>query len=71
MAAVFADLRNRAGYFVGVNPPVGRGLGEIPRLAIGMGGMGTTFLAFGQALVDAIAVRLVGNNENAAVGPCR
>ena len=69
-AAVLAGLRDRAGYFVGVDPPIGHGLGEVPRLAIGMGGMGATFLALRQALVDAIAVRLIGDDENATVGPC-
>jgi len=30
--------------------------------------MGAAFLAPGKALVDAIGVSLIGNNENAAVG---
>jgi hypothetical protein len=30
--------------------------------------MGAAFLAPGEALVDAIAVSLIGNNEDAAVG---
>jgi len=30
--------------------------------------MRAAFLALGQALVDTIAVGLIGNNENAAVG---
>ena len=30
--------------------------------------MGTAFLAPGEALVDAVAIRLVGNDEDAAVG---
>ncbi len=30
--------------------------------------MGAAFLALGEALVDAIAVRLVGDDEHAAVG---
>ena len=71
MGAIAAWLGNRAGYFVGVYPPVGRRLGEIPRLAIGMGGVGATFVASGQALVDAISVGLVGDDENAAVRQCR
>ncbi len=69
MAAVFAGLGNRAGYFIRVDPPVGGCLGEIPRLAIGLGGVGPAFLAPGEALVDAIAVRLVGDDENATIGP--
>ena len=64
-------LGNRAGDFVGIDAPIGRGLGEIPRLAIGAGGMGAAFLAPGEALVDAVAVGLVGDDENAAVGRCR
>jgi hypothetical protein len=32
--------------------------------------MGAAFLALGEALVDAVAVGLVGNDENAAVGGC-
>ena len=30
--------------------------------------MGAAFVALGEALVDAIAVGLIGNNEDAAVG---
>jgi hypothetical protein len=71
MAAALAGLGNRAGYFIRVDAPVGGSLGEIPRLAIGMGGMCATFLAPGKALVDAIVVRLVGNDENTTVGPSR
>ena len=33
--------------------------------------MGTAFLALGQALVDTVAVRLVGNDEDATIGPYR
>jgi hypothetical protein len=70
--AIFVFFRNRAGDFVRINPAVGRGLREIPRLTIGLGSMGTALLAFGKALVDPIAVRLVGDDENPAVGPrCR
>jgi len=69
MAAVSAGLGNRAGYFVGVDAPVGSSLGEIPRLAIGMGGVGAAFLASGEALVDAVAVGLVRDDENATIGP--
>ena len=71
MAAALAGLGNRAGYLIRVDPSVGGSLGEIPRLAIGMGGVGAAFLAPGKALVDAIAVRLVGNDENTTVGPSR
>ena len=71
---VVADLApgtgDRPGYFVGVDTPVGRSLGEIPRLAIGAGGMRAAFFAAGEALVDAVIVGLVGDDENAAVGRC-
>ncbi len=33
--------------------------------------MGAAFLALGEALVDAIAVGLIGNDEDAAVGGSR
>jgi hypothetical protein len=71
MAAISANSGNRAGYFIGIHPPVGRCFREIPRLAIGMGGMGATFVAPGQALVHAVPVGLVGDDEYAAVGQCR
>jgi hypothetical protein len=70
MVAALSRLGNRAGDFIRVDAPVGRGLGEIPRPAIGQRGMGAAFVAPGEALVDAVAVRLVGNNENTAVGRC-
>ena len=70
VAAARARLGNRAGDFIGVDPPIGRGLGEIPRLAIGPGGMRAAFFAIGETLVDAVVVRLVFNDENAAVGRC-
>jgi hypothetical protein len=44
MAAISANGGNRAGYFVGIHPPVSRCFREIARLAIGMGGMGATFV---------------------------
>jgi hypothetical protein len=69
MAAVFVFLWNRAGDLVRIDPAIGRGQREIPRLAIGLGGMGAALLASGKALVDPIAVRLVGDDEHPAVGP--
>jgi len=69
MAAIFARLRNRAGDFVRIDPAVRRSLREIPRPTVGQGGMGAALLAFGQALVDPVAVGLVGDDENPAVGP--
>lgn len=72
MAAIFARLRDGAGDFVRIDPSIGCGLREIPRLTVGLGGMSAAFFAPGKALVDAIAVGLVGNDENPAVGPrCR
>ena len=68
MAAVRARLGNRAGDFIGVDAPIGRSLDEIVRLAIGAGGMRATFFALGEALVDAVTVGLVGDDENTAVG---
>ena len=68
VAAAADGLGYRSRDFVRVDTPVGRGLGELPRLAIGAGRMRATFFALGQALVDAIAVRLVGDDEDAALG---
>jgi len=65
--AAIAGPRNDAGNFVGVDAPIGRGLGKIPRLAIEPGRMGAAFIAAGEALVDAVPVRLVGDDEHAAV----
>jgi hypothetical protein len=70
MVAVLTCLGNRARDFIRVDAPVRQGLDEIARLAIGPGSMGAAFLALGQALVDAVAVRLVGDDEDAAVGRC-
>ena len=61
-------LGNRSRDFVRVDTPIGRSLGEIPRLTIGARGMRAAFFALGQALVDAIPVLLVGDDENAALG---
>src|SRR5258707_9277397 len=35
VAIILVCLGNRPGYFIGIDAPVGRGLGEIPRPAIG------------------------------------
>ena len=61
---------NRAGDFVGIDAAIGGGLGKFARLAIGARGMRAAFVALGEALVDAIAVGLVGDDEDAAVGEC-
>ena len=70
MTAVCSGGGNRAGYFARIDAPVGRSLDEIPRLAIGARCVGATLFAPGKALVDAIAVSLVGDDENTAVGQC-
>ena len=70
VVAVLTCLGNRACDFVRVDAPVRQRLGEIPRLAIGPGSMGAAFLALGEALVDPVAVRLVGDDEDAAIGRC-
>src|SRR3981081_2199715 len=64
MVATLVCLGNRPGYFIRVDTPVGRGLGEIPRLAIGAGGVGAASLALRDTL------RGVADDENAAVGRC-
>ena len=71
MAAVAAGFGNRAGDFLRIDAPVGRRLGEVPRLAIRQGGVRATFLAPGEALIDPVAIGLVFNDENAAIRRCR
>ena len=66
--AVLARLGNRAGDFVGVDAPIGGGLSEIPRLAIEPGCMGAAFVALGETLVETVAIGLVGDDKDAAVG---
>src|SRR5262245_51076029 len=64
-------LGNRACNLVGIDAVVGNRLGEIALLAIGPRGMRAAFIAPGEALVDAIAVGLVGDDEHAGVGQRR
>jgi len=71
VASVASGLGNRSRDFVRVDTAVGRSLGEIPRLTVGPGGMRAAFFSLGEALVDAITVRLVGDDENPTVGPGR
>jgi hypothetical protein len=60
MAAVGSGrLGNRPRYFIRIDKPVGGRLRELPRLAIGQGGMRAAFLALGETLVDPIAVGLM------------
>ena len=67
MGAIPGHLGNRAGYFVGIYPPVGGSFREIPRLTIRMGGVGAALVTSGQTLVDAVPVGLVGDDENATI----
>src|SRR6478735_2955818 len=66
--AFLAAARHRAGNFVGIDTAIGGGGSKFPRLAVGAGSIGAAFLAPGEALVDAVAVGLVGDDEDAAVG---
>ena len=68
MGALCAGFGDGAGNFVGIDPAIGRGVGKVPGLAVGAGGMGPASVALGQALVDPIAVRLVGDDEDAGLG---
>src|SRR5262249_41586415 len=70
MGAVCAGFGDGAGNFVGIDPAIGRGLGEIPRLAVAARDLRAAFLAPGEALVDAVAVRLVIDDEDAGLGRC-
>ena len=65
-----AGTRNRAGDLVGIDAAIGAGGCKFARLAVGAGGVRAAFFALGEALVDAVAVGLVGDDENPAVGPC-
>mgnify|MGYP000870071831 FL=1 len=70
-AAVGHIPGNSAGDLVGIDATVGYRLGEIPLLAIGARSVRTALVATGQALVDAIAIGLVGDDEHAGVGKGR
>ena len=63
--------RDGAGYFVRIDAAESGCLGEIPRLAKGPGGVRAAFLAVGEALIDAVAVGLIGDDEDPVVGPRR
>jgi hypothetical protein len=68
MAATAAGLLgNGSGDLVGIDAPIGQGVSEVLRLAVGQCGMLATFLAFGEALVDPIPIRLIFDDENTAV----
>src|SRR5579872_5800803 len=70
-AAIFAGFWHRPGDFIGIDPTVRGGLSEIPLTAIGLSGVRATFFALRKALVHAVTVGLVRNDENAAVCPGR
>src|SRR5882724_6122487 len=57
--------RDRAGDLVLVDLAVGRGLGELPRLAVGGCGGCAALGTGGQAAVDAVAVGVVGDDKYA------
>ena len=61
-------VRDGSSHFIRINTPIGGGLEEFARLTIRPGGMRAAFFALSQALVDAVAIRLVGNDEHAAIG---
>ena len=70
MVAAAGRFGNRPRDFVRIDAPVGRSLGEVPRLAIRQRGVRAAFLALGEALIDPVAVRLVLHDENAAIRRC-
>src|ERR1019366_7642006 len=64
-AAAGAAGRDRAGDVIAVDLAVGRGRGELVRLAIGVGRRRAAFVARCEAAVDAIAVAVIGDDEHA------
>jgi hypothetical protein len=70
MAASAIGIRYRPGDIATIRLVVGRGLRKCLRLAIGIGGRGTAFLPCGETAVDTVAVRVVGDDENASLGLC-
>jgi len=67
MVAIAGGFGNRPRDFVRIDAAIGRGLCEIPRLAIRQRGMRTAFLTLGETLIDAVAIGLVFNDEDAAI----
>ena len=63
-----AGFGNRAGDLVGIDAAEGGRLGKIARLAIGPCGVHAAFVARGEAVVDAITIRLIGDDEHFCVG---
>src|SRR5712671_5499709 len=63
--------RDRAGRVIAVDLAKRDRLAECVRAAIGAGGGGAAARAFGEAAVDAVSVRVVGNDENLFFGLCR
>ena len=62
-ALLIAGPGNRAGDLIGIDTAEGGRLGKIARLSIGPRGVHAAFVAHGEALVDAIAIRLIGDDE--------
>src|SRR3569623_2410204 len=63
--------RNGAGDLAVFDAVVGTCLRELMRLAVHPGGGGPASFAIGEALIDTVAVRLVGDDDHAAVGESR
>src|SRR3979490_2987592 len=63
--------RDRARCVIAVERAERDRLAECVRAAIGTGGGGAAARAFGEAAVDAVSVRIVGNDENLSFGLCR
>src|SRR5205085_11280114 len=59
---------NCAGDLVGVDAAELRGSGEVALAAIRIGHRGAAAVTLGEALIDAVAVRFIGDDEGAAVG---
>jgi len=62
------SFRNRAGDLIRVDPAELGCDRKVPLTAIGIGHRRAAAIALGQALIDAVAVRLIGDDEDAAIG---
>ncbi len=60
--------RNRARYLIRIEPVIGAGLVKLMGLAIGPRGRGAAALTAGETLIDAIAVGLISDDKDLAVG---
>ncbi len=61
---------NRIRHLVGPDALVSDSLCKITRPAVGVRGVRAAAFTLGKALVDAVSIGLVGNDEHAAVRPC-